>query len=368
MKIEKFVVKNGKKLRCGYTTGACAAAASKAAAYMLFHGNVPETVVIDTPKGWPLTLDVEAPKKGDGWAECGVRKDAGDDPDVTHGMRVFARAEKTDAGCIMLAAGEGVGTVTRPGLSVEPGEPAINPVPRAMIIKEVMKVLPEGAGIKITLSIPGGEEVAKNTFNPRLGIEGGLSIIGTTGIVEPMSMEALKDAMALELSMMASQGQKKAVLTPGNYGKNYALKIGVDESMIVSYGNFLGFMLEKAVEYGFEKIWLIGDMGKLIKVAAGIFNTAGRIADARAEIMAAYGAHFGADRDAVDKILLSATTEEAMEIMEKSGVDTGEFCRFVARRIADKCAWYAGGRLKVDVDLISQKRGLLARIRGDEKW
>ncbi|MDK2878903.1 MAG: cobalt-precorrin-5B (C1)-methyltransferase [Thermoanaerobacteraceae bacterium] len=366
--MEKFVVKGNKKLRYGYTTGTCAAAASKAAVYMLFHEDVPETVDIDTPKGWLLTLRIEDPKKGDEWAECGVRKDAGDDPDVTDGLVVYARAEKTGKEGIVIAAGEGIGIVTRPGLSAKPGEPAINPVPRAMIIKEVMQVMQEGCGVRIILSIPGGEEVAGKTFNPRLGIVGGLSIIGTTGIVEPMSLEALKETLALELSMIAARGQKKVVLTPGNYGKNYAVKNGVDESLIVSYGNFLDFMLEKAVEYGFEKIWLIGDIGKLIKVAAGIFNTAGRVADARAEIMAAYGAHFGAKKERVDNVLSSGTSEEAMEILEKAGIDIGEFSRFVARRIADKCTWYTGGRLKVGVDLISLKRGLLARIRGDENW
>ncbi|MCL6560025.1 MAG: cobalt-precorrin-5B (C(1))-methyltransferase CbiD [Firmicutes bacterium] len=366
--MEKYVIKSDKKLRYGYTTGTCAAAASKAAAYMLFHDDVPETVEVDTPKGWLLTLNIEDPEKGMGWAKCGVRKDAGDDPDVTHGMVVYARAEKTGNGGIAIAAGEGIGTVTRPGLSIKPGEPAINPVPRAMIIKEVMKVLPEGEGVKITLSIPGGEKVAENTFNPRLGIVGGLSIIGTTGIVEPMSTEALKDTLALELSMIAARGHKEAALTPGNYGKSHALKSGVDESIIVSCGNFLGFMLEKAVEYGFEKIWLIGDIGKLIKVAAGIFNTAGRVADARAEIMAAYGAHFGAKKQTVDKILSSGTSEEALEILEKADIDIGEFSKFVAEKIADKCSWYTGGRLKVNVDLISQKRGLLARARRDENW
>ncbi|WP_422445155.1 cobalt-precorrin-5B (C(1))-methyltransferase CbiD [Thermoanaerobacterium sp. DL9XJH110] len=358
--MEMYIVKEGKKLRCGYTTGSCAAAASKAAVFGLFYGTFPRIVDIDTPKGLPLRLKIERWEKGDGWVKCGIKKDGGDDPDVTSGLIVYSKAEKMTGSDIAVTAGEGIGTVTRPGLRVKPGEPAINPVPMAMIKNEVKKVLPEGCGVKITLSIPGGEDIARKTFNPKLGITGGLSIIGTTGIVEPMSAEALKETLALELSMLSSQGRSEVVLTPGNYGKNFAVKSGVDERLIVRYGNFLGFVLEKALEYGFKDVYLIGDIGKLVKVAAGIFNTAGRVADARAEIMAAYAAYFGSGKEVAAEILNSGTTEEALDIVEKAGIDTGEFARFIAGRIVDKCRWYTGDRLNVKVRLFSLKRGLLA--------
>ncbi|ADL07092.1 cobalt-precorrin-5B (C(1))-methyltransferase CbiD [Thermosediminibacter oceani] len=365
--MDRYVLKNGKKLRCGYTTGSCAAAASKAAVAMLFNGDIPGTVQIETPGGELLTIKIESAQKGPDWAVCCVRKDGGDDPDVTHGLLVCAKVRKIDGEGILVEAGEGIGTVTKPGLPVKPGEPAINPVPMAMIKREVAKVLPEGCGVRLVLSIPGGEKVAEKTFNPRLGIVGGLSILGTTGIVEPMSLESLKETLALELSVLSAQGIKNLVLTPGNYGKSYAIKSGIDESLIVSCGNYLGFTLEKAVEMKFEEVHLVGDIGKLIKVAAGIFNTAGRVADARAEIMAAYAAYFGAGPDTVRKVLASNTTEEAMELIEKSGINLSEFAAFVAGRVRDKCLWYTGGKIEVSVELISNKRGLLAAV-GVEKW
>lgn len=356
------MVKNGKTMRCGCTTGSCAAAASKAAVIFLFSANVPKVVNIDTPKGLSLTLRIEDWERGEGWVRCGVRKDGGDDPDVTSGLIVYSKVETIDRGEIIITAGEGIGMVTRPGLQVEVGQPAINPVPRAMILKEVQKVLPLGGGVKITLSVPGGEKVAKKTFNSRLGVKDGISIIGTTGIVEPMSVGAFMDTLVLELSMLSACGHRKVVLVPGNYGKYYAVKNGIDESRIVSYGNFVGLMLEKSVECGFEEVRLIGDIGKLIKVAAGIFNTTSRIADARTEIMAAYAAHFGVGNETIDQILNSNTTEEGLEVIGKAGIDIGEFSKFVAERIVQKCRWYTGDKLSIKVDLISLKRGLLARV------
>jgi cobalt-precorrin-5B (C1)-methyltransferase len=333
---DKYIVKHGKKLRYGYTTGSCAAAASKAATMALFMGISPEEVEIETPKGWNLRLTIAHLEKGQGWACCGIKKDGGDDPDVTTGLVVYSKVEWMKGSDLIITAGDGIGIVTKPGLQIKTGEPAINPVPRAMIKKEVQEVLPKGKGVKITLSIPGGKEVAKRTFNPRLGIEGGLSIIGTTGIVEPMSTQALKDTLAAQLSILGAQGRKKVVLVPGNYGKNYALEAGEKRELIISYGNYLGFALEKAVEYGFKKVLLIGDLGKLIKVAAGIFDTTGRVADARSEIMTAYAAYFGAGKDVAEAILNSNTTEESLNIIKKSNIDISEFSKFVARRIVDR--------------------------------
>lgn len=361
--MDKYIVKNGKKLRYGYTTGSCAAAAAKAATFALFYENIPREIEIDTPRGWPLKLPIAAFEKGEDWTSCGIKKDGGDDPDVTDGLIVYCKAERASEG-VIIAAGAGIGIVTKPGLQVKPGEPAINPVPRAMIKNEVSKVLPEGCGVRLTISIPGGEEVAERTFNPMLGIKGGLSIIGTTGIVEPMSTAALKDTLAVQLSILAAQGHKKVILVPGNYGKNYALKSGENPELIASYGNYLGFALEKAVEYGFKDVLLIGDIGKLIKVAAGIFDTTGKVADARSEIMTAYAAYFGAARDVVINLLNSVTTREALSIIEKAGIDMESFSKFIAERIAARCMWYTGKSLNIEVKIFSLNQGFLAKAYG----
>ncbi|AEE90651.1 putative cobalt-precorrin-6A synthase [deacetylating] [Tepidanaerobacter acetatoxydans Re1] len=351
--MDKYIVKNGKKLRYGYTTGSCAAAAAKAATFALFHDNIPQEIEIDTPKGWPLKLPIAYFEKGEDWSSCGIKKDGGDDPDVTDGLIIYCKAERA-----------GIGIVTKPGLQIKPGEPAINPVPRAMIKNEVCKVLPEGCGVRLTISIPGGEEVAERTFNPMLGIKGGLSIIGTTGIVEPMSTEALKDTLAVQLSILAAQGHKKVILVPGNYGKNYALKSGENPELIVSYGNYLGFALEKVVEYGFKDVLLIGDIGKLIKVAAGIFDTTGKVADARSEIMTAYAACFGVTKDVAINLLNSVTTREALNIIEKAGIDMESFSKFIAERIVARCMWYTGKSLDIGVKIFSLNQGFLAKAHG----
>ncbi|MBP2072376.1 cobalt-precorrin-5B (C(1))-methyltransferase CbiD [Thermoanaerobacterium butyriciformans] len=366
--MENYAVKRGKKLRYGYTTGSCAAAASKASTYMLFTGGKLDTVEIDTPKGWRLKLEVLDITSGEGWVKCGIRKDGGDDPDATHGLIIYSKAEVKEGEGIDVYGGEGVGVVTKPGLPVSPGKSAINPVPMSMILNEVKKVLPEGKGVKITISVPGGERVALKTFNPRLGIVGGISILGTTGIVEPMSEEALKSSLELELSILSAEGYKKVVFAPGNYGKEYALKEGVGERLIISYGNFLGFMLEKAVEYGFTRAVLAGHIGKLVKVAAGIFNTHSHVADARAEIMAAYVAHFGADKETVDKVLDSNTTEEALDIIEKAGINIKDFSQFIADRVYMKCKQYVYDKLNIEVHLISLKRGIIAKAGDKVEW
>lgn len=366
--MEIYTIKEGKKLRYGYTTGSCAAAASKAAAYMLFTGKTIDTVEIDTPKGWHLTLDVLDVTSGEGWVKCGIKKDGGDDPDATHGLIIYSMVELINDEGIEILGGEGVGTVTKPGLPVSPGKPAINPVPLSMIFNEVKKVLPKRKGIKVTISVPGGEKVAQKTFNPRLGIVGGISILGTSGIVEPMSEEALKESLEMELSILSAEGYKKVVFAPGNYGREYALKEEIADKLIISYGNYLGFMLEKAVQYGFYDALIAGHIGKLIKVAAGIFNTHSRVADARAEIMAAYAAHFGADKSTADKILESNTTEEALDIVEKAGININDFSKFIAERVLMKCKQYVYGELNIEVHLVSLKRGLIAKAGEEIKW
>ncbi|MGB9679163.1 MAG: cobalt-precorrin-5B (C(1))-methyltransferase CbiD [Thermoanaerobacteraceae bacterium] len=366
--MDVYTIKEGKKLRYGYTTGSCAAAASKASTYMLFSKKRINNVEIDTPKGWHLNLEVLNIKIGEDWVECGIKKDGGDDPDATHGLIIYAKAERVNEKVIEITGGEGVGIVTKPGLPVSIGKPAINPVPMSMILHEVKSVLPEGEGVRITISVPEGKEVAKKTFNPRLGIVGGISILGTSGIVEPMSEDALKASLEIELSILSAEGYKKVVFAPGNYGKDYAIKTGIEDRLIISYGNFLGFMLEKAVQYKFTHVVIAGHIGKLVKVAAGIFNTHSHVADARAEIMSSYAAYFGSTHDTFNKVFNSNTTEEALDIIESSGIDITGFSKFIADRVYEKCMQYVYNELKIEVHLLSLKRGIIAKAGDKIEW
>ncbi|SHI67715.1 cobalt-precorrin-5B (C(1))-methyltransferase CbiD [Lutispora thermophila] len=354
-----YVIIAGKKYRKGYTTGSCAAAAAKAAAYMLISRKVLDTVEIDTPAGIRLKLTVNDVEIAENYAICSIIKDGGDDPDVTTGLKIFAKATLCKSPGIFIIAGEGIGRVTLPGLKVPVGQPAINPVPMKMIKKEVGEVLPQGMGVEIKFSIPGGYEVAEKTYNPKLGIEGGISILGTSGIVVPMSEEAWKESLALDLSMLAAKGCKKVVFIFGNYGENFATgKLPLNNNYIVKISNFAGYMLDKAVEYGFEKLIISGHPGKLVKVAAGIFHTHSRVADARMEIMAAYSALEGASQQLVNSIYQCKTTEAAMDIINKNGLQ-GVYRRIV-ENVARRCTDYTFNKIRVGAVIFDGSDNLLA--------
>lgn len=342
--MEFYTVVNGKKYRKGYTTGSCAAAASKAAVSMLVSGEICSAVEIDTPAGIRLTLPVTDAAISNDAVKCSVVKDGGDDPDVTTGLKIFAEARFCDEAGVRVKAGDGIGIVTLPGLKVGIGQPAINPVPMKMILKEAGEVLPEGKGVEICLSIPGGEEIAKQTYNPKLGIMGGISILGTSGIVEPMSEEAWKESLALELGVMAAKSIKTAVFVFGNYGEDFNRdKLGINSDYIIKVSNFIGFMLDKAVENNFKKVLLMGHPGKLVKVAAGIFNTHSRVADARIEILAAYAALEGANHSTVGEIYSCKTTEAAMDIINRNNLNR-VYDRITANA-SKRCIEYTFGKL-----------------------
>lgn len=311
------VIINGRKLRRGYTTGMCAAAAAKGAAMMLFEQAWPEEVEVLTPAGPALNLKIQAREWDGGCARCCVVKDAGDDPDVTNGLAICAAARKTRKG-IQVKGGTGIGVVTRPGLSCAPGQPAINPVPMQIIKDEVKKVLPAECGVEITISVPGGEAAAAKTMNRRLGIVGGISILGTTGIVEPMSEEAFKSSLVPQISQAMALGYQDIVLTPGRRGERWATeKYGLPADAVVQMGNFVGYMLEECVRLGVKRVLLFGHQGKLIKVAAGVFHTHSRVADARLETVVAHAALAGADREIIEQLWQSATAEETVGIIRK---------------------------------------------------
>jgi cobalt-precorrin-5B (C1)-methyltransferase len=357
---DRFVTKNGKNLRYGFTTGSCAAAAAKASVIMLIEKKVIEQIEIETPKGWNLVLKIENAEIGKDFAKCAVVKDSGDDPDVTNCIKIFAKATGSDDPVIEISGGEGIGIVTKKGLSVDIGNPAINPVPMRMIVNEVKKVLPEGKGVKIEISAPEGIELAKKTFNPKLGIIGGISIIGTSGIVEPMSEESFKDTLALKLSVLKEEGIECCVFTPGNYGEKFLSdNYKINSNIVVVTGNFIGFMLEKAVCYGIKNILLAGYIGKLIKVAGGIFHTHSHIADARNEILAANYGYYTGDMNILKKIMDSNTSEEAIEYIEDEN-----FFKYIACKIKTKCEEHVYGEINIEVILISQNKGRLAETDG----
>ena len=331
MTLEHYVEVGKKRLRCGYTTGTCAAAAAQACAQALLTGSFPRSLRIDTPAGVAVVVEPEemhrgADAQGTPWASCGVRKDAGDDADATDGMLIVVRVSLVDTPGVTIDGGVGVGRVTRAGLDQPVGAAAINSVPRAMIASELERIAREydwKGGFAAEVSVPTGEEIARKTFNPRLGIEGGISILGTSGIVRPMSEEALVESIRLEMRMRRAQGLRDLVLVPGNYGQDWAQdREGIDPTHIVSCSNFLGEALDYAGVLGFETLVLVGHMGKLAKVATDAMNTHSRVADGRAEAFAAHAALAGASRDDIARLMECATTDEALEVL--AGHSPGE--------------------------------------------
>lgn len=337
MAFDSYVTINGKRYRRGFTTGSAAAAAAKGAVIIIFTNKEVNEVGIKTPAGIELNIPLKKVEYGKGFVRVAVEKDAGDDPDVTDGLEIWALVEKTSSG-IELTGGQGVGRVTKPGLAVPVGRAAINPVPEKMILAGVKSVLPEDSGVRITIEVPRGEEVARRTFNPNLGIVGGISILGTTGIVEPMSEKAYKESLALELKQAVAGGCDRVVLVFGNYGKEMAVKLGYQPEEIVRMSNFVGYMLNKCRELGVKRIIILGYLGKLVKVAGGIFNTHSKVADARREIIAAYTAAIGGSKETVSSILTSNTSEEAVEILFTAGL--GEVFNLLAERVVVRIKEY----------------------------
>ena len=327
--MNEYVLKNGRKLRRGLTTGTCAAAAASAAAWDLLTGEERKEITLKLPDGQNVSLPVRKLPCAFG-AEYAVTKDSGDDPDVTNGTEIRARAEfrqdnpensfrEEEYPGVCLLGGEGVGTVTKKGLEQEVGMPAINRIPRRMILSAVWEALQNSdreEAICVTVSVPKGENLARRTFNPMLGVEGGISILGTTGIIEPMSEKAIVDTIALQIHQKKEEDQPFLVLVPGNYGRRYATQhLGLPATAVVPCSNYVGESLDLAVAAGFKRILLVGNLGKLIKVAAGIMNTHSRISDARWEIMAAHAGLQGADASMLRQIRECTTTDAMLELL-----------------------------------------------------
>lgn len=396
--MEEYVYIDGKKYRRGYTTGSCATGASKAAVYMLITKNRINTINIDTPKGIPLLLKVDNINISDTFVECSIKKDGGDDIDATHTMDIYARAEivakndknkgyltlkdidslSTNSECkselykfIRVYGGTGIGVVTKKGLSVDVGKPAINPTPLKMINHEIRKligdnfesILGNDKVLKITIFAPQGETVAKKTFNPRLGIVGGISIIGTTGIVEPMSDDGWKKSLSIELQMKKEQGLDKIILVPGNHGEQFIReKLNLDIKYVVRVSNFIVYMIKEAQRIGYKKILMAGHIGKFIKVSAGIFNTHSKVADARSEILVANLALMGARYEFLNKINQCVTTEEAVELINNS--EYREVYNILSNKCRERVKQYLNedsDDIDVEVIIFSMDKSLLGK-------
>lgn len=367
MKEEHYQFSQGKNLRCGYTTGSCATAAAKAAAFMLLTGQRAEVVRIDTPKGIVLDLEplnVEACGGQDGFVSCAIRKDSGDDPDDTNGILVYARAEKTDLPGVTIEGGVGVGRVTKPGLACAVDGPAINPTPRRMITAEVSAVMADSGyegGIKITISIPEGVEVAKKTFNPRLGIVGGLSVLGTSGIVEPMSEAALVETMRVEIRAQQARGNKNLLVFFGSYGEDFTRdELHLELADAVTCSNFVGELLDYAVFCGFETLLLIGHSGKLVKLSQGVMNTHSKYADCRTELLALQAMLHGASREVGQEIYQCLTTDEVTKVLRREGL-FDEVMAEITKKIDFYMQHRVHGKIKTAALMFSNVYGILGK-------
>lgn len=358
---EYYIVKNNKKLRYGYTTGSCAAAAAKAAAKMLLTGVRMEEVALQTPKGILLHLCIEDIRQTKEEVCCAVRKDGGDDPDVTHGILIYASVKKQESG-ITIEGGKGVGRVTKPGLNQPVGEAAINSTPRSMIrreLEEVCKTYQYDGGLYVEIHIPEGERLAAKTFNPRLGITGGISVLGTSGIVVPMSEDALIASIEAEMKMLCAQGAEYLLITPGNYGEAFAGEMpDLSHTSEMKCSNYVGETLDLACNLQIKGILFVAHIGKFIKVAGGIMNTHSRNADARAELMAAAAMRAGISCEIVQQILDTLTTEEAVEILHRCGQ-----LEPVMKQVCEKIDFYlkhrTGGRIQTGAVIFSSVYGKL---------
>lgn len=360
-------------MRYGFTTGSCSAAAAKAAVYMLLSGNRKEKIVITTPKGIDFQAAIVDITITEELVRCGVVKDGGDDPDITTGAVVYVTARKghDHRNPIRIDGGEGVGRVTKPGLDQPVGSAAINTVPRQMIekeVREVMELLDYKESVEITVSVPGGEELAEKTFNPRLGIVGGISILGTSGIVEPMSNQALLDTIRVELNQKRALGKKTIVIAPGNYGLDFMKKeYGYDLDDAVKCSNFIGETLEMIAQAGFERVLLCGHIGKLIKVAGGIMNTHSREADCRMELMVYSALLAGAGIEILEAISQCVSTDAAYAILVETGMGKA-FMKQVMEKISFYLNKRAADRFAIECIVYSNEFGLMGETVGAREW
>lgn len=382
--MQEYRYVDGKKYRMGYTTGSSAAAATKAAMWMFVTGAyIEDRIKIHTPKGIDIFVSVDNQEIGEDYCQCSVKKDGGDDIDATHMIDIYSRVQLVDKDSnvgpesitgqdyIRIRGGIGVGIVTKPGLSIPVDRPAINPVPIEMIVEAISGVMTsadvdiqeflDGKSILVTISVPEGERVAQRTFNADLGIVGGISILGTSGIVEPMSDEGWKKSLSANLAIKRAEGHKVIVLVPGNIGYRASVNhLDINEDKLVKMSNFIGYMLMEAKRMGFEKIVIAGHIGKLIKLAGGIFNSHSRVADARSEIMIANLAMLGAGQKLLLRIGECLTTDAMIPIIREAGYE--RVFEVLAKKAAEKAYSYIRQEgIEIEVYMFDMDSNLLSR-------
>lgn len=360
---ENYIYSGTKKLRCGYTTGSCAAAASKAAAQALLMGQAVKSAEILTPNGKLLRLAIEKCVLSRGSALCSVIKDSGDDPDITNGIEVCAEVSLAESG-VGILGGKGVGTVTKAGLDQPVGASAINSVPRKMIVQalcEVAEMHEYCGGFKVVISVPDGEELAKKTFNPRIGIVGGISIIGTTGIVEPMSSSALVETIRTEANIRRAEGRKTLLLTVGNYSERFIAENRPElVEQCVMCSNFIGDAIDIGVSLGFADILIFGHIGKLVKLGSGIMNTHSSYADGRIETLIACGVLAGVDSTLLCSLNGCATADAALDILYENGA-AQPLLEVLTKRIHGYLQARTKGSARVGAVIFSYKNDMLLK-------
>lgn len=368
--MEQYIYKNHKKLRYGYTTGSCAAAAAKAAAFMLLTGKETAYVDLMTPKQIPLHLEVLDVIRKQGAVSCAVRKDSGDDPDVTNGVLIYAEVSYMEGAAddnsrIRIDGGGGVGRITKPGLEQPVGSAAINRVPRQMIRENVLEVCTQfgyTGALQVVISIPEGVALAEKTFNPRLGIAGGISVLGTSGTVEPMSEQALIDTIRVEIRQKLAGGTEYLLIVPGNYGIDFLEEYGHGLCLedAVKCSNFVGEALDAAVEFGAKGALLVGHIGKFVKLSGGIMNTHSHNADARMELLTVHAALLGAPVLLLSRIMESVTTDDALRHLKEAGL-----MEPVMERLMERMEFYVNhrtqNRLELGVLTFSKVYGILGQ-------
>ena len=362
---ERFIYCGTKKMRCGYTTGSCAAAAAKAAAEALLTGQKVKYADILLPKGEHLRLEISNCKIDGETAACTVIKDSGDDPDITNGIEITAEVSLIDSG-VEIIGGKGVGTVTKAGLDQPVGAAAINSVPRKMIaqsVNDAAEMQEYRGGFRVVISVPKGEELAKKTFNPRIGIVDGISIIGTTGIVEPMSSSALIETIRTEANIRRKEGRNVLVLTVGNYSERFVSeKLPQLSEQCVMCSNFIGDAIDIGITLGFKNILIYGHIGKLVKLGSGIMNTHSSYADGRMETLIACGALAGLDNSLLCRLSDCATTDAALDIIYESG-QKQKLLNILTERIHSYLQARAKGEAKVGAVIFSYQHDMLLKTQ-----
>lgn len=356
---------NEKNLKWGYTTGSCAAAAAKCAVILLLLGKKLDSVSLQTPKGIVLQLHTKNCHWEGQKTICGVQKYSGDDPDVTNGITIYALAEKIEKG-IIIEGGEGIGRVTKKGLQQPVGYAAINTVPRNMIlqcVKEICMLADYQKGIAITIFAPEGVEIAKKTYNEKLGIVGGISILGTSGIVEPMSEKALLDSIKAECSVKAANSNGNIILTFGNYGNNFLKKhFHIDIESAVKVSNFIGDAIDFIKTLPLESVLIVGHIGKMIKIAGGIMQTHSKYADCRMEIIGVHAAIAGADSKTVKSIMECITAEQALLLLKNDNVQIFQnTMQSIAKKIMEHIQHRMGEKINCHIVVFSEKLGVLVQ-------